>query len=113
MQSWLASLESVGRLRTDAGLRCQVQDFENLCQLQLDTEKIPYNIIIMIKLPIEPYWTNAGRWWLENHNSNSEEFRYWLSDQGVINLFKPRSAFYAWLDFEDPKLATMFQLRWA
>jgi len=67
----------------------------------------------MTQLPIEPYWTNAGRWWLENHNSNSEEFRYWLSDQGVINLFKPRSAFYAWLDFDNKQDALMFALRWS
>ena len=100
----------MGRLRTDAGLRCQVQDFKKMCQLQLDTEKIPYNII-MIKLPIEPYWVNAALWWLENRNSNSEEFRYWLYTQGVFPV--KRRSFYPWIEFEDPELATMFQLRWA
>jgi hypothetical protein len=106
----VASLEPVGQLRTDAGLRCQVQDFKNMCQLQLDTEKIPC-YTIMIKLPIEPYWANAAVWWLENHNSNTEEFRYWLYTQGVFPV--QRKSFYPWIEFEDPELATMFQLRWA
>ena len=109
MYNWVASLESVGRLRTDAGLRCQVQDFKKMCQLQLDTQKIPsYK---MIRLPIEPYWANAALWWLENRNSNNEEFRYWLYTQGVFPV--QRKSFYPWIEFEDPELATMFQLRWA
>ena len=109
MQSWLASLESVDRLRTGAGLRYQVHDFKNMCQLQLDTQKIPsYK---MIRLPIEPYWANAALWWLENRNSNNEEFRYWLYTQGVFPV--KRKSFYPWIEFEDPELATMFQLRWS
>ena len=109
MQSWLASLESVDRLRTGAGLRYQVHDFKNMCQLQLDTQKIPsYK---MIRLPIEPYWANAALWWLENRNSNTEEFNYWLYTQGVFPV--KRKSFYPWIEFEDPEQATMFQLRWS
>ena len=65
----------------------------------------------MIRLPIEPYWVNAAEWWLENRNSNSEEFRYWLYTQGVFPV--RRTSFYPWIEFEDPELATMFQLRWS
>jgi hypothetical protein len=102
-------MESVDRLRTNYRLRCQVQDLEKVCQLQLGTEKIYYNT--MIRLPIEPYWANAALWWLENRNSNNEEFRYWLYTQGVFPV--QRQSFYPWIEFEDPEQATMFQLRWS
>jgi hypothetical protein len=67
--------------------------------------------MVMTRLPIEPYWVNAAEWWLENHNNNNEEFRFWLYTQGVFPAV--RKTFYPWIEFEDPEQALMFQLRWA
>jgi hypothetical protein len=65
----------------------------------------------MYKLPVEPYYVNAAKWWLENKNNNNDEFRLWLEDQGVT--IKNRDSYYPWLDFEDSFLMTLFRIRWA
>jgi hypothetical protein len=67
--------------------------------------------MVMTRLPIEPYWVNAAEWWLANHNSNTEEFRFWLYTQGVFPV--RRRSFYPWIEFEDPEQALMFQLKWS
>jgi hypothetical protein len=64
----------------------------------------------MTRLPIEPYWVNAATWWLENCNTNNDEFCYWLFTQGVFPV--KRKSFYPWIEFGCAEDATMFQLRW-
>jgi hypothetical protein len=65
----------------------------------------------MTRLPVDPYWTNAGRWWLVNRNHNIDEYYAWLRVQGVV--ITDRSEFYSWVDFENETDATMFALRWS
>ena len=64
----------------------------------------------MYKLPVEPYYVNAAKWWLENKNHDNEEFKAWLEEQGTI--IKDRNSYYPWLDFESPLLATLFRIKW-
>jgi hypothetical protein len=65
----------------------------------------------MTQLPIEPYWVNAAEWWLANHNSDNEDFNYWLHTQGVFTV--KRKSFYPWIEFENPEDALIFQLKWS
>lgn len=67
--------------------------------------------MVMTRLPIEPYWVNAAEWWIENHNSNTEEFGYWLYTQGVSPVM--RKSFFPWIEFEHANQALIFQLKWA
>ena len=60
----------------------------------------------LIKLSIEPYWVNAAQWWLANKNSNNQQFKMWLYEQGVSKM-EP-----GYLYFKDSKHSLMFQLKW-
>lgn len=65
----------------------------------------------MTQLPVEPYWINAGWWWIVNRNENVDEYHAWLREQGVV--VTNRNEYFPWIEFENEEDATMFMLRWA
>lgn len=64
---------------------------------------------IMYRLPVEPYYVNAANWWLENNNSNNDQFKVWLKSQGTV--IEEHDSYYPWLDFEDPLEVQRFMIR--
>lgn len=67
----------------------------------------------MNQLPVEPYWVNAARWWIDNHPGGPGEyssFLAWLTEQGVSVV--KRDSYYPWIDFHSAEHAVIFQLRW-
>jgi hypothetical protein len=64
----------------------------------------------MYRLPVDPYYINAATWWLENCNSNNDQFKVWLKSQGTI--IKEHDSYYPWLDFESGLLMVLFRMKW-
>jgi hypothetical protein len=64
----------------------------------------------MYRLPVEPYYVNAATWWLENNNSNNDQFKAWLKSQGTI--IEEHDSYYPWLDFESGLLMVLFRMKW-
>lgn len=73
----------------------------------------------MIRIPIDPYWENAIRYWVFSRNnipitSRQEEIDLWwqwLEEQGVV-VHKDKT-FNPYLEFTCDKMATAFMLKWA
>ena len=73
----------------------------------------------MIRIPIDPYWSNAIQNWIASRSDiamtdRSEEIRLWhswLQEQGV--LVYHGSGFQPYLEFTCDSQATAFMLRWA
>lgn len=65
----------------------------------------------MYRLPVDPYYVNAANWWLENNNSDNDQFKAWLGGQGTI--IEEHDTYYPWLDFESGLLMVLFRMKWS
>jgi hypothetical protein len=64
----------------------------------------------MYRLPVDPYYVNAATWWLENNNSNNDQFKVWMKSQGTV--IEEHDSYYPWLDFESGLLMILFRMKW-
>jgi hypothetical protein len=64
----------------------------------------------MYRLPVDPYYVNAATWWLENNNSNNDQFKVWMKSQGTV--IEEHDSYYPWLDFESGLLMVLFRMKW-
>ena len=73
----------------------------------------------MIRIPLDPYWTNAIEHWIASRsnipmtdrNEEIDLWWQWLEDQGVV---VNRTATYRpYLEFTCDSMATAFMLRWS
>lgn len=73
----------------------------------------------MIRIPLDPYWSNAIQHWIASRSEipmtdrkvEIDLWHEWLESQGVL-VYKG-VGYQPYLEFECDTMATAFMLRWA